>query len=186
MAINRRLQEHLDQTRSSYAVLPHFDSYTAAEIAHSAHVKGGQLAKVVVLRDATGDDFMVVLPATRRLDPRTTHQVTGRVGVRLEDERELKQMFPDCEVGAMPPFGALYGMPMVVDPCLLEGKDIYFQAGNHHELVLMRRELYAHIARPFLSRTCLHREPRRARGADDGSVAVTGLTAGERGTAVKP
>lgn len=157
MAINDRLQRLLDDTRSSYAVLPHSEAYTAQEVAQSIRVKGRQLAKVVVLRDAAKRDFMVVLPATQLFDPQSIQRVTGRVGIRLEDEPELKRIFPDCEVGAMPPFGALYGMPMYVDPCILRGRDIFFQAGNHHEVVLMRCEEYEDIARPFHYGSCLHR-----------------------------
>jgi Ala-tRNA(Pro) deacylase len=101
---------------------------------------------------------MVVLPATRHLDLQALHQMTGRAGFQLEDERELELLFPDCEVGAMPPFGSLYGMTMYVDPCLLRGGNIFFQAGNHHEVVLMRREEYEVIARPFCAGSCLHRD----------------------------
>ncbi len=158
MAVNERLQRVFDQTWSSYAVLPHTEAYTAPEVAQSARVRGWQLAKVVVVRDGAGKDFMVVLPATRNFDFHMLHEVTGRTGMHLEDERELRRLFPDCEVGAMPPFGPLYGMPMYVDPCLLREGDIFFQAGNHHEVVLMRCEEYEQIARPFYSGSCLHRE----------------------------
>jgi Ala-tRNA(Pro) deacylase len=164
MAINERLQRRLDQTRSSHAVLPHDEAYTAQEVAQSVRVKGGQLAKVVVLRDAAGKDIMVVLPATRAFDPHAVHRVTGRAGIQLEDERELERLFPDCEVGAMPPFGSLYDMPMYVDPCLLQAENIVFQAGNHHEVVLMRSQEYEQIARPFHAGSCLHRESERDEG----------------------
>ena len=81
--------------------------------------------------------------------------------IGTQNERELKRLFPDCEVGAMPPFGALYGMPMYVDPCLLESEDIFFQAGNHHEVVLMRSQEYEDVAGPLFSGSCLHRGPAR-------------------------
>src|SRR5580765_8665862 len=127
MAINDRLQRFLDHRRSSYAVLPHPDAYSAQEVAESVRVTGRQLAKVVVLRDAAHKDFMVVLPAATRLDLGALHEAAGRSGVQLENERELEFLFPDCEVGTMPPFGFLYGMTMYVDPCLLDGEDIFFQ-----------------------------------------------------------
>lgn len=158
MAINDGLQRLFDQMRSCYAVLPHPDAYTAQEVAQSVRVKGQQLAKVVVIRDRDGKDFMAVLPAAQLLDLQALHRATGRDGFQLEDERELELLFPDCEVGAMPPFGALYGMTMYVDPCLLRGGDIFFQAGNHHEVVLMRCEEYERIARPFHAGLCLHRD----------------------------
>ena len=159
MAINDGLQRLLDETRSCYAVLPHPDAYTAQEVAESVRVKGHQLAKVVVIRDRSGQDFMAVLPAARLLDLPALRRATGRDGFQLEDERELESLFPDCEVGAMPPFGSLYGMTMYVDPCLLSGGDLFFQAGNHHEVVLMRCEEYERIARPFHAGFCLHGDP---------------------------
>ena len=159
MSINARLQKLFDEARTGYAVLPHRDADTAQEVAKASHVRGRRLAKVVVLRDIEGTDFMVVVPADVAIDPRTLRQVTGRIGVRLEDEQELTRLFPDCEVGTMPPFGGLYHMPMFVDPCLLEDVDIFFQAGNHHEIVLMRTAEYNRIARPFHVRGCVHRTP---------------------------
>jgi Ala-tRNA(Pro) deacylase len=156
MSINYRLQDLLDHTQSSYAVLPHSEAVTAQEVAQRAHVRGWQMAKVVVLRDELGTDFMLVLPSPESFDPAVVRRVTGRFGVRLENERELARLFPDCEVGAIPPFGHLYGMRMYVDPCLLEADDLYFQAGNHHEVVLMRTAEYRRIAQPFSDAECLH------------------------------
>lgn len=157
MAINQRLQRLLDVTRSSYAVLPHDEVYTARDVADSVQIQGARLAKVVIVRDDTGRDVMAVLPANHHLDLKTLHRVTGRKGFHLEDERELRRLFPDCEVGAMPPVGSLYGLAMYVDPCLLEGEDIFFQAGNHLEIVLMRCQEYRRIAHPYHASACLHR-----------------------------
>ena len=172
MAINVRLQRLFDDKRSSYAILPHPDAYTAREVAHRVRVKSSQLAKVVVVRDKAGRDFMVVLPASRKLDLHALHTMTGRVGFQLENEQELKLLFPDCEVGAMPPFGFLYGLKTYVDPCLLKGDDIFFQAGNHHEVVLMRRNHFEVIARPFYAGACLHLQVDHHKGAVFGRQAV--------------
>ena len=158
MAINARLQAHFDRVRSAYAVLSHEDAFTTLKVARSAHVMGWLMAKVVVFRDAAGSDFMVVLPADEHVDGHVLQVITGRGGVRLEDENELERLFPDCELGTMPPFGFLYHMPMFVDPCLLTGDDLFFQAGNHHEIVLMRCTEYERIAGPYFIRGCLHRE----------------------------
>lgn len=158
MSISARLQAHLDRVHSAYAVLPHDEAYTALEVARRAHVKSRRMAKVVVFRDAAGSDFMVALPADEHVDPRALQAVTGRGGVRLEDEGELRRLFPDCEPGTMPPFGFLYRMSMFVDPCLLTGDDLFFQAGNHHELVLMRGKEFERIAGPYFMRGCLHHE----------------------------
>jgi Ala-tRNA(Pro) deacylase len=159
MSVNPRLQELLDRHGPRYEIVPHRETVTAHQAAQTAHVSGAHVAKAVVMRDAAGSDFMVVLPASFHLDPRVVHHVTGRAGVRLEDERELLRIFPDCDLGAMPPIGHLYRMSMVVDPCLLENQEeIWFQAGNHHELVRMRVEDYERVAHPFQTSACLHRE----------------------------
>jgi Ala-tRNA(Pro) deacylase len=159
MSLNPRLQELLDRHGPPYEIVPHRETVTAHQAAQTTHVSGQRVAKAVVMRDAAGSDFMVVLPSASHLDPRVVHHVTGRAGVRLEDEDELTRLFPDCDLGAMPPFGQLYGMSMYVDPCLLEDRDeIWFQAGNHHELVRMRVEDFRRIAQPFQSSACLHRE----------------------------
>ena len=173
MSINARLQRLLDEVRTGYAVLPHREAGSAQQVAEATHVKGRSLAKVVVMRDIEGADFLVVVPADVAIDPRTLRLVTGRIGVQLEDEKELARLFPDCEVGAMPPFGNLYKMTMFVDPCLLEDVDVFFQAGNHHEIVLMRTAEYMRIARPFEVRGCLHRatyDPSVALVNDEGTL----------------
>ena len=165
MSLNRKLQELMDRHGPHYEIVPHRETVTTHEAAQSTHVSGRNVAKPVVMRDAAGFDFMVVLPASLHLDPRIVHHVTGRAGVRLEDEQELHRLFPDCDLGAMPPFGHLYGLSMVVDPCLLEDHDeIWFQAGNHHELVRMRVEDYERLARPFQAGRCLHPEPAASYG----------------------
>jgi Ala-tRNA(Pro) deacylase len=158
MGVNPRLRKLLDETRSSYALRPHHEAFTAQEVAQSVHVPGRRLAKVVVVRGRRGDDLMVVLPASEQFDPLTLEHVAGRPHLRLEDERELLRLFPDCELGAMPPFGRLYGMPMMVDPCLLQGEDIWFQAGNHREVALMRTRDHVRVARPFRHEACVHVE----------------------------
>lgn len=156
MAINLRLQRLLDQKHASYAVLPHNEVFTAQEIAESTGVPGCRFAKVVVVRDGSGRDVMAVLPASRTIDLDAMHRLTGRVGFRIEVEHELARLFPDCEVGTMPPFGNLYQLPMYVDPCLLAGGDVFFQAGNHREVILMRCDEYRRIAGPYRADFCLH------------------------------
>jgi len=159
MSVNTRLQALLDRHGPRYEIVAHRETITTHQAAQTAHVAGTHVAKAVVMRDAAGSDFMVVLPSSFHLDPRVVHHVTGRAGVRLEDERELARIFPDCDLGAMPPFGNLYGMSTYVDPCLIEDQeDIWFQAGNHHELVRMRVEDYERMAAPLLRSACMHRD----------------------------
>ena len=148
MAINDRLQRLFDETRSSYAVLPHPEAFTAQQVAQQVHVTGRHLAKVVVIRDEDGKDSMVVIPATHRLDTELLRRATGRTGFRLEDERDLKRLFPDCEVGAMPPFGAVYGHRVFVDQLLVGEPELVFNAGTHTEALCMHYGDVAELAKP--------------------------------------
>jgi Ala-tRNA(Pro) deacylase len=157
MAINQKLQELLDRERVGYEVVPHRETVRMHDAAQATHVSGRHVAKPVVVRDSAGIDFMVVLPSSWQLARHVLERVTGRTSITIEDESELRRLFPDCEVGAMPPFGHLYGLTMYVDPCLIEDQDdIWFQAGNHHELVRMSVEDFARTARPFFRDACLH------------------------------
>jgi len=158
MAVNERLQRLFDLGGARYEIVSHREVFGAHDTAESAHIPERRLAKVVVMRDAAGMDFMVVLPASYHVDRRILHRVTGRASLELENEEELKRLFPDCELGAMPPFGHLYGMPMHVDPCLSEAAHIYFPAGNHHELVRISYRDFERLARPFSKEVCLHKE----------------------------
>lgn len=156
MAIVERLQRVLDEIDVGFDLVTYPRAYTAQQIAHNAHVTGRRFAKVLILRDDVGKDLMLVLPAYRQFDANAVREATGRKGTRLENESELLRLFPDCELGAMPPFGNLYGMPMWVDRCLAREPDVFFEAGNHYELVHMRWADYARVAGPFLSEHCLH------------------------------
>jgi Ala-tRNA(Pro) deacylase len=158
MAINPRLEKLLAASGLRFDVVPHAEDFSAHQAALDTHVHARKLAKVVVYRDAEGEDFMVVLPALHQVDDSILHHVTGFEGTRLEDEAELRRLFPDCELGAMPPFGKLYGLRMFVDPCLAREEDIWFQAGNHRELVNMSFETFERLARPFKMSACLHEQ----------------------------
>lgn len=157
MPVNARLEELLERLGIEFEVVRHRRTETTGQAAQTAHVTGLHVAKAVVMRDTAGSDFMVVLPASLHFDSDAVRRATGRVGVWLEDERELAYLFPDCELGAMPPVGHLYGLEMFVDPCLLEDhREIWFQAGNHRELIRMRVGDYVRVASPFVTSVCLH------------------------------
>lgn len=159
MAINPRLRELLERRQIHAEVVPHRETTTTQQAAQNTLVAGRHVAKVVVMRSADGQDLMVVVPATFHVDPLAMYFITGRAGIQLEDERELAGLFPDCELGAMPPIGHLYGLETYVDPCLLEDQtEIWFQAGNHHELVRLSIEDFVKIAGPFHGHVCLHRQ----------------------------
>lgn len=159
MAINERLARWIAHVGVEARVMQHPDADAARDVAARSRVPARRLAKVVVLRDEAGAPLMVVVPADDHVDLRAVHRVTGRHGLRLATEQELRAWFPDCEPGAMPPVGHLYGMPMYVDDALADEPEIHFQAGNHHEIVRMDWEDFARVARPFTGGLLLHREP---------------------------
>ncbi len=143
MPILTKLREFLDQNKVAYEVISHRQAFTAQEIAAVEHVPGKQLAKVVMLR--SGKDFiMAVLPAPLRVDLDSAKAVTGNSDLALATEQEFKGLFPQCEPGAMPPFGNLYNLPVYVDRALTEDEEIVFNAGTHTQTVKMK---YADFAR---------------------------------------
>jgi Ala-tRNA(Pro) deacylase len=117
MPMLKRLQEYLDAHKVTYQLLGHQKAFTASEIAHTLHISGKMLAKVVILK--TDERFvMAVLPSNWKVDFERLADVLGGRQVRLATEEEFKELFPDCGVGAMPPFGNLYGLEVVVDQSL--------------------------------------------------------------------
>ena len=163
MAVSHRLLRLLVTSRVEYELVPHREAFTAQEVAQASHVAGGRLVKVVVVRCDGHRFLMAALPASCHLDLDLFARLSAEGTVVLASEREIRRLFPDCEVGAMPPFGALYDLPLLVDPCLLEHEDIIFQAGNHHELVRMEAKDYMRIAQPFAAVGCMHAAPAATR-----------------------
>jgi Ala-tRNA(Pro) deacylase len=108
--------------------------FTAQEIAASAHIPGKELAKTVMVK-IDGKMAMAVLPASYRIDFDLLQGATGASTIELASEEEFEDLFPDCEVGAMPPFGNLYGMDVFAAASLAEDTDIAFNAGSHSELI---------------------------------------------------
>ncbi|MBI4591526.1 MAG: YbaK/EbsC family protein [Candidatus Rokubacteria bacterium] len=156
MALNDRLQRFLDQQGIAYQTLAHRQVFTAQEVAATTHVPGRQLAKVVVVRGDGGGYLMVVLPAACRIDLTALRTVTGKRKLSLAPEGEFGRLFPDCDVGAMPPFGNLYDMPVYIDACFPRAKEIFFQAGNHREVVQLSYADYARLVAPTVGEFCLH------------------------------
>jgi Ala-tRNA(Pro) deacylase len=159
MPLNERLVRLLDENGVSFAIVPHRAAFTAQEVAHASHVSGWKVAKVVVVREGLRTYFMAVLPASQHLDFGVLRRMTGRKELGLANEEELRRLFPDCDPGAMPPFGNLYGLPVYLDACFREARDFYFQAGTHTELVRMRFRDYEALAAPFAGEFCMHEEP---------------------------
>lgn len=127
-----RLEMFLKENHILYETVIHPEAYTAQETAASMHVSGNELAKTVMVK-AGGGFVMAVLPASRRLDIERLKKALDEKDVRIAEESEFKGLFPDCEPGAEPPFGNLYGMRTLVDRALADGEHFFFNAGNHHE-----------------------------------------------------
>lgn len=129
-----RVRQHLDEQNVKYSILQHSPAYTAQEVAESVHVTGKHFAKCVMVK-IDGRLAQVVLPATDQVDlTRMAHSV-GATSVELAKEDEFKESFPDCEVGAMPPFGNLFGMEVFVSPHLTAADRIAFNAGSHTDVM---------------------------------------------------
>jgi len=131
-----KLREFLDSHNIKYMVVSHSIAYTAQGIAALVHLSGKKLAKTVIVR-VDGALAMAVVPASFHVDLDLLRTVAGARVVEIATEREFKDAFPDCETGAMPPFGNLYGMAVYTDAILGENEDITFNAGTHRELVRM-------------------------------------------------
>ena len=157
MAVSSRLQSLLVRSRVEYELLPHREAFTAQEVAQSTHVRGRRLAKVVMVRAGRDQYLMAVVPASEHVDLELLAHVSGRKRLELATEGEILRVFPDCEPGAMPPFGNLYDLPIFLDACFAHEEPIIFQAGNHHEVVRMPFAEYERLAGPFTKVACLHR-----------------------------
>lgn len=143
----RKLKDYLDQNGVKYIVISHSPAFTAQEVAASAHVSGWALAKTVVIK-VDGKPAMAVLPANLKIITQDLRDITGADDVAFATEQEFKTLFPECEVGAMPPFGNLYDMDVYVAPSLAENEQIAFNAGTHTEIIKMSYSDFARLVDP--------------------------------------
>lgn len=144
---SNRLREYLDTNKVKYVVIVHSASYTAQEIAASAHISGDEMAKTVILK-LDGKLAMVVLPASHQLDLEQCKSIIGAKKLELAPEEEFKYRFPECEIGAMPPFGNLYEMDTFVAEQLGNNEFIAFNAGNHRELIKTKYDEFERLVKP--------------------------------------
>lgn len=143
----RKLKEFLDSSKIKYVSIKHSLAYTAQEIAASAHIRGKELAKTVMV-SLDGKTAMAVLPASYRVDLERLKKAVGAKKIELLTEKDFKDMFPECEVGAMPPFGNLYGMEVYVATSLAEDDEIAFNAGSHTELIRVAYKDFERLVKP--------------------------------------
>jgi Ala-tRNA(Pro) deacylase len=146
MPVNK-LKSFLDSRKTKYVTISHSLAYTAQEIAASAHIHGRDLAKTVIVK-IDGEMAMAVLPASRKLDLKRLQKATGARKVELAEEKEFQDRFPGCALGAMPPFGNLYDMPVYMDESLTEDERIAFNACSHTELIQMEYGDFQNLVKP--------------------------------------
>jgi len=144
-----RLASHFQEKGVTFEELDFPEVYTAQEVAARLHVPGRQLAKVVIAK-VEGELAMLVLPAPARVDFSRLKEALGAEKVELAHEREFAERFPDCEVGAMPPFGGLYQVPTYMDETLMEAGEIVFLAGTHNEALKVSYADYERLAQPVV------------------------------------
>ena len=147
MAICSRLTKFLDEKKVRYVLIAHSPAYTAAEVAASAHVKGKELVKCVMI-NADGKHVMVVTTSNQRVNLQKLRQVLGVKEARLETEEEFRELFEDCDLGAMPPFGSLYGLPVVADETVYRDREIAFNCGDHTSIMRMDFEDFEKLVQP--------------------------------------
>lgn len=147
----QKLKEFLDSHNVEYVTINHSPAYTAQRIAELAHIPGKELAKTVVVK-LDGKFSMAVLPASHRVDLDYLKRGVTASNVEVASEAEFKNLFPDCEVGAMPPFGNLYDMDVYVAEKLTEDEEIAFNSGSHTELVKLSYKDFENLVSPKVIR----------------------------------
>jgi Ala-tRNA(Pro) deacylase len=150
-----KLREFLDSHNIRYMVISHSNAYTAQGIAALVHVSGKKLAKTVIV-NIDGVLAMAVVPASFHVDLDLLRSTTGAKSIEIATEQEFKGAFPDCETGAMPPFGNLYDMAVYVDASLAGHEEITFNAGTHRELVRMQWADMARLVNPQITNLTRH------------------------------
>jgi len=149
MSVTKKLDDFLKTNKVKFEKITHAETFTSQETAQVEHLPGKEVAKVVMAK-ADGKDIMAVLPASFKLDLTKLKKLVGAKDVRLASEQEFTKLFPDCDKGAMPPFGNLYKVPFYVDSALAENSEIVFNAGTHKESIKMAYKDYARLAKPEL------------------------------------
>lgn len=150
MTSKERLERYFTENGVSFNVTPHAEVYTAQEVAAVEHVPGMFVAKVVIAM-VDGAPTMLVLPAPFRVDMAKLKSALRAKTAALATEDEFGGLFPDCELGAMPPFGNLYDVPVVVDRRLAEDPKIVFRAGNHRETMTIAYQDFERLVHPTIA-----------------------------------
>lgn len=142
-----QVMEFLEKSGVAYEVTEHKPAFTAQQVAAEEHEPGRYVAKPVIVR-ADGEYVMCVLPACFKIDLKTLKSQLKAKSVDLVEENEMGKLFPDCELGAEPPFGNLYDLPTVMDKALQKDDHIMFQAGAHDKAVKISMDDYRKLVKP--------------------------------------
>jgi len=142
-----KLRKYLDENKIKYIIISHSSAYTAQEIAARAHIRGRELAKTVLIK-IDGKMVMAVLPASYKINFEQLAKELKTSSVRLAYEQEFMDRFPDCEIGAMPPFGNLYGIEVFVAESLMQDEEISFNACSHTELIKLSIKDFVSLVKP--------------------------------------
>ena len=145
----KKVKKFLDENGIKYVLISHSPAYNAQEIATSSHIPGRELAKTVIFKK-DGKMTMAVLPAPYKIDFCKLKQKLSATSTELATEDEFMYHFPDCAIGAMPPFGNLYEMEVYVDESLTKDEEIAFNAGTHTELIKLNYADYAKLVKPIV------------------------------------
>jgi len=150
-----QVKEYLDQKKVKYQVCSHRPTFTAQQMAAEEHVPGMDVAKPVIIQ-ADGKYYMCVLPACCKVDLEMLRSALDAGEIQLADEKEMAKLFPDCELGAEPPFGNLFNMPTLMDDTL--GKDgfIVCQAGKHDQALRINLQDYEKLVHPQVMHFSYH------------------------------
>jgi len=143
----QEIDSYLQQKSVPHQWIHHSPAFTAQEVAASAHVRGKDFAKTVIVR-LNGKMAMTVLPAHEKISPNRLRQMVGVKELELVSEEEFAKLFPDCEPGAMPPFGTKYGMPVFVADTLAKEHDIAFNAGSHTDCLRISYSDFVKLEHP--------------------------------------
>ena len=141
------IKEYLDRHSVRYEMIGHVPTFTAQQMAAEMHIKGLNIAKPVVVR-ADNEIYMCVLPACSKIDIDHLKEQVNASEVELLSEKELAKLFPECQLGAEPPFGSLYGLTTIMDASLEDDYDITFQAGNNDKAIKMTMQDYKKLVHP--------------------------------------
>ena len=146
-----QVQEYLNQRKVHFEVLEHPPTYDAQRMAQAVHTPGHQVAKTVLLRAGQDVYFVAVLAADQQIDLQLAGSAIGGRPVELATEKEIGEHCPDCEIGALPPFGSHYGMQTLLEKGLLEDEEIVFEGNTHHEAIRMTLADFRRLEEPLVS-----------------------------------